>query len=115
MCIRDSSPPFLHRVSSPSNSAEHCGVTAASADEPVETLPYVLVGWRRVLLEQHLRHEHPAVHAVAALKCLFVDEGLLHWMRPLRASEAVERHDFLSHRGGHWHGAGADGFAVDQH
>src|SRR5262249_34073695 len=60
-------------------------------------------------------HDH-AVDAVAALRRLLLDEGALHWVRPLRRAEAFER-DYLLLCGDlrQRRDARAHGLAVDMH
>ena len=78
--------------------ADDAGMRAAAAEIVGERLLDLGLARLLVLREEGRRlHDH-AVDAVAALRGLFVDEGLLHRMRLLRRAEPFERHDLLSRR-----------------
>src|SRR5438128_363708 len=72
---------------------EDARVDAGPADQAVGRAADVAVGRRRVRVEQRLRRQHPAVEAVAALECLFVDERLLHRMRTSGRRKTFDRDD----------------------
>ena len=68
-------------------------VGAAAAEIAGERLAHVGFGRLRLAVEQLLgRHDH-AVDAVAALRRLLVDEGLLQRVRLLERAEPLERGD----------------------
>ena len=67
-----------------------------------------------MLIEKSFRlHDH-AVDAVAALRCLLIDEGLLQPMRMRRAPEAFERGHVRVADAAHRIYARACGLAVDE-
>ena len=78
--------------------AHDAGMGAAAAEIVGERVLDVALAWLLVLGEERRRlHDH-AVDAVAALRGLLVDEGLLHRMRLLRRAEAFQRHHVLLRR-----------------
>src|SRR3989442_5140272 len=54
--------------------SENSHVAAAAAHEALERRAHLGVGRPGTLVQQRLRRHHPAVQAVPALECLFVDE-----------------------------------------
>ncbi len=65
-----------------------------------------------VAVQQRLRRHDHSVHAVAALRGLFGDEGLLHRVRGGAGAEALERHDLPPDGAGDRQHAAAGGEAV---
>src|SRR5580765_8233453 len=75
----------------------------------------VRVGGLGLLLEQRLhRHDHSRL-AVAALRHVVLDPGLLHLGELAALREAFDGGDLLAHRGAEREGAGAHGGAIDVH
>src|SRR5262245_46712964 len=88
---------------------------AAAAEIVAQRLQYLRLGGMRVDRKQRLgAHDH-AVEAVAALRGLFLDEGLLHRIRPLARAETFQRHDVAPGAAFDRDHAGTRGDAVDQH
>ena len=77
--------------------------------------PDVGIARVRVLVEQHLCGHEDAVHAVAALRGLLLDERRLQRMWSVDRAEAVERQHVLVPDGRDRHRAGPHGVAVDNH
>src|ERR1700686_3242318 len=95
--------------------AHDAQVRAAAAEVVGERLLDLVLGRMLVLREQDGGlHDH-AVDAVAALRGLLVDEGLLKGVRLFRRAQAFERHHLLSLRLRSRIDAGPDRFAVDVH
>src|ERR1700704_2626919 len=88
---------------------------AAAALEPGKGV--LDLGVRRLLLliEQRCRSHDPAVDAVAALRNLLLDIGLLDRMRLFRRAEAGERHHLAGAHCRYRRHAGTHGLAVDMH
>src|SRR5712692_7628111 len=73
------------------------------------------VGWLRLVLEKGRdRHDHAGL-AVAALRDLVVDPGLLDLVEGAVGGEALDGGDLLAHRRADGHDARAHGLAVDVH
>src|SRR5262249_54045179 len=90
-------------------------VGAAAALETGERLLDLRVGRLLVLIEERGRRHDPAVDAVAALRHLLLDIGLLDGVRLLRRAEAGEGDDLAAADRRHRGHAGAHGLAVDVH
>src|SRR6185437_15638902 len=87
-------------------------VRAASAQNAVQCVLDIVAAGLRVVVEQCLgRHDH-AVHAIAALHRLLIDESLLERVRFIDASQALERGDLVACRGRQRHDTGSYGRAV---
>ena len=85
---------------------------AAAAQIAIQRLLDVIAGRMRILVEQGLRGHDHAADAVAALRGLLVNEGLLKLARILLRAEALERGDLLAFGKGERRDAGMDGIAV---
>ena len=99
--------------------AQHRGddaiVGAAAAEIAGQRLAHVGLGRLRLAVEQFLgRHDH-AVDAVAALRGLLVDEGLLQRMRLVDRAEPFDGGDLGVAERADRGDAGAHRLAVDQH
>ena len=69
---------------------------------------------RLVLQERRHRHDHARL-AVAALRHLVLDPGLLHLVQRAAGGEALDGRDLLALGRGDGHHAGADRRAVEVH
>src|SRR6266436_9399558 len=88
---------------------------AAAALEAGERIFDLGVSWFLVLSEERCRGHHPAVDAIAALRHLLLDVGLLDRVRLLRRAEAGQGDDFaIAHRGER-RDARAHGLPIDVH
>src|SRR5262245_9913014 len=74
--------------------------------------PDLFVGWLRVLVQKSFCSQDHSADAVAALRSLLVDEGLLDRVRTLERSESLQRDDLLRSDCRHWSDARADGLAA---
>ena len=63
---------------------------AFQAGQPIADVGF---GGVRLIAQQRRRGHDPAVQAIAALRCLFLDEGRLQHVRVLRRAEAGEGDD----------------------
>src|SRR5215510_4675665 len=98
------------------DSGQDAHVGAAAAEIVGERLANVGVARLAVAREQRHRFHDHAIDAVAALRRLCIDEGLLHRMRPLRRAQALERDDLLCRREARErHLAGAHRLAIDMY
>src|SRR5499427_5877137 len=88
---------------------------AAAALEPGEGVLDLGVGRLLLLIEQRRRGHDPAVDAVAALRHLLLDIGLLDRVWLLRRAETGERDDLAGAHRRDRGDAGAYGRAVDVH
>src|SRR5258707_3698377 len=86
---------------------------AAAAFEAAERRADLGVTRMRIAGEERGRRHDPAIDAVAALRHLLVDIGLLHLMRLLRRAEPGEGGDLAARRRRERRDAGADGGAVE--
>src|SRR5215510_4127612 len=80
-----------------------------------QALAHLRLGRLRIALEQVGRRNDHAVGAVAALRGLLVDEGLLQWMQLVEGAEPLQRGDLVLAELRDRHHAGAHGRAVDEH
>src|SRR5260221_1597757 len=88
---------------------------AAAAFEAGEPGTDLGIARMRIVGEERGRRHDPAIDAVAALRHLLVDPGLLELMRLLRRAEPGERRDLAAGRRRDPGDAGADGAAVEMH
>src|SRR5258708_4810329 len=86
---------------------------AAAAFEAGEPGTDLGIARMRIVGEERGRRHDPAIDAVAALRHLLVDPGLLELMRLLRRAEPGERRDLAAGRRRDRGDAGADGAAVE--
>ena len=88
---------------------------AAAAQIIAQRFQHLVLGrvWRA--LQQRLGRDDHAVEAIAALRGLLVDEGLLHGIGVLARAEAFERHNVAAGAALDRDHAGARRDAVDQH
>lgn len=87
----------------------------APANQTFKCAPQFRFGGMRILVQQGFCRQHPAVEAVAALKSLLVDEGLLDRMRVFRRAEPFEGDDFFSSRSRNWQEAGTHRAVIHEH
>src|SRR5262249_22090808 len=88
---------------------------AAAALEAGERVLDLVLGWLLLLIEEGGSRHDPAVDAVAALRHLFLDIGLLNRMRLLGRAKAGKRHDLAVADGGDRRHARADRLAIEMH
>src|SRR5262245_20685448 len=88
---------------------------AAAALESGERVPDLVLGRLLLLVEEGGGRHDPAVDAVATLRHLLLDIGLLDRVRLLGRAEAGERHYLAVADGGDRRHAGADRLAVEMH
>src|SRR5262245_46363608 len=88
---------------------------SAATLEAGESVLDLGVGRLLVAIEQRRRGHDPAVDAVAALRHLLLDIGLLQRMRLFRRSEAGERDDLGPTDRRNRRDAGADRLPVEMH
>src|SRR5262245_47740804 len=88
---------------------------AAAALEAGERVLDLVLGRLLLLIEEGGGRHDPAVDAVAALRHLFLDIGLLDRMRLLGRAEAGERHDLAVADGRDRRHAGTDRLAIELH
>src|SRR5262249_54316142 len=74
-----------------------------------------VLGRLLLLIEEGGGGHDPAIDAVAALRHLFLDIGLLDRMRLLGGAKAGERHHFAIADGGNRRHAGTDRLAIEMH
>src|SRR5271165_7222934 len=70
---------------------------AAAAQIILQRLRDLRFAWSWIDVEQRFRRHDHAIEAVAALRGLLGDEGLLHGIRMLARAKPFERHDVASH------------------
>src|SRR5437868_131058 len=87
---------------------------AAAAEIVAQRRERLPLGWLWIDREQRLGGHDHAVEAVAALRGLLVDEGLLHDIRLIACAEAFERHDVASGAAADRNHARERSHAVDQ-
>src|SRR5216683_8250265 len=87
----------------------------AAAFEAGQPLADLAVARVRIILEQRRRGHHPAIDAIAALRHLLVDIGLLDRMRLLGRAEPGEGLDLAAGDRRERGDAGANGSAVEMH
>jgi len=68
-----------------------------------------------IFVEQSRGGHDPAVETIAALRGLFVDEGLLNGMRGFWCSQTFERNDSLAKGARNGVETGSDGVIIDEH
>src|SRR5579863_5841104 len=95
--------------------ADDAEMSAAAADVAVQRSLDVGDRRVRVLVEQSLGAHHHAVHAIAALRRLFLDKRRLDRVRVSDAAQSFERGDALILRRRRREHAGAHGVAIDEH
>src|SRR6516225_5089302 len=106
--------PPCSRVRRSVNCRAHLLIGAAAADV-ADIGVDVGVGRLRLLLEQRRhRHDHPAL-AVAALRHVMLEPGLLHLVQGAARGEPLDRGDLLALGRAHRHRARARGLAVHVH
>ena len=87
-------------------------MTAAAAKIPIQALLNFRDARVGIFVEQDFgRHDH-AIHAIAALRGLFVDKRSLERMRMGDIPQPFECHDALVLRRARRNGAGSNGLAV---
>jgi len=86
---------------------------AAAAKMMTQRFHHLVVGRARGTQQQRLGRDNHAVKAVAALRGLLVDEGLLHRIGMLARAEAFERHDVAPAAAFDGDHAGPCGDAID--
>lgn len=69
----------------------------APAQVVLQCIEYFGFGGVWVLHQQSLRRHDHAIEAVAALRCLFFDEGLLHRIKMIARSKTFECEDVSLH------------------
>ena len=105
---------LLHALAAAWIAGAHALEGAAAADVGDRRVD-VGVGRLRLLLEQRRdRHDHAAL-AVAALRNIVIDPGLLHLVQHAVLREPFDRGDLLAGHRGERHRARAHGDAVDVH
>src|SRR6185437_6592640 len=104
-----------HLLAGPRDGAKDARMRAATAEIAGERLPHLAVAGLRIALQQGRRRHDHAVDAIAALRRLLVDEGLLDGMRLVDGAETLDGGDLLARRQGDREGAGAHRLAVDDH
>ena len=82
------------------------GMSAAATQIGPHVLANFIVGRMGVDAQQCLRAHHHAGNAVAALRRLFIDEGLLELVWLAVFYQALERRDLALAHGGDWQNAG---------
>ena len=105
----------FHAVRRALNGADHPQVRAAAANITVQRLLDVRDGRMRIFVQQGFRAHDHAVHAVAALRGLLLNERGLQRVRMGDAAQAFESGDVSFLRGGNREDAGAHGVAFHQH
>jgi hypothetical protein len=90
-------------------------VAAAPAEHRIERALDVRIARFWILVEEHFRGHQDAVHAVAALCGLLLDERCLKRVRFLDRPEAIQRLDVLIGHGRDRNRAGAYRIAVHDH
>src|SRR5260370_23061813 len=105
----------LHFCGGLPDSGKNSHVAAAAADQVLKSVSHLFVAGVRILVEQGLGRQHPAVQAVPALEGLFLDKRLLYRMRGAVHGEPFERDDLFSGRRRHRQGAGTHRAIIDQH
>src|SRR6478609_5434105 len=94
---------------------DNARVSTTAAQVAGKRAAYIVFARPRIPVEKGLgRHDH-AVDAVAALRCLRIDERLLNPVRPPGGPEPFERRHRLATDGGQWGDARAHGLTVDDH
>src|SRR5665647_1413116 len=77
----------------PHRRADDFDMRAAPAQIVAQRLEHLGLSRMRAAQQQRLgAHDH-AVEAIAALRGLFPDEGVLHWIWMIARAEALERYD----------------------
>src|SRR5215213_10073878 len=77
------------RLRHPHDGADDAVVAAAATQMAVERAANLGFGRPRIAIEQVGRHNDHAAGAVAALRGLLVDEGLLQWMQLVDGAEPL--------------------------
>src|SRR5262249_31467847 len=95
--------------------AQDVDMCPAAALEAGERILYLVLGRLLLLLGGGRCRHDPAVDAVAALRHLLLDIGLLDRMRLLGRAEAGERHHLAVADGRDRRHTGADRLAVEMH
>ena len=88
-------------------------MAAAAAEDGVQGVLNFLIGRMRVLVEEYLGVYENSIHAVAALRSLFLDEGLLQFARVLFITQTFECCDFLPHNSANRSDAGANSLSIN--
>src|SRR5437868_1395540 len=89
-------------------------IASTTAEIAAHPLADLAVGSRVVLVDAGNCRYHLAGRAVAALKGVVVDEGLLDGMQPIALGEPLDRDDLAAIDGGRQHHAGSHPAAVEQ-
>src|SRR5215831_20145163 len=108
-----SSPPV--RLHHPHDGAYDTVVAAAATQIAGERPANLGFGRLRIALEQVGRRNDHAAGAIAAMRGLLVDEGLLQWMQLVEGAEPLQRGDLVGTEVRDRHHAGAHDRAVDEH
>src|SRR5665213_147278 len=98
----------------PLDGPDDARVSSAAAEVRVERLADLRLAGRALVLQQRDGAYDHAGNAVAALRCLLLEEGLLHGMQLIAGSEPLERHDAPPGEGLHGRRATRGGLAVDE-
>src|SRR5260370_6839721 len=88
----------LHLFGGLPDSGKNSHVAAAAADQVLRSISHLFVAGVRILVEQGLGRQHPAVQAVPALEGLFLDKRLLYRMRGAVYAKPFERDNLFSRR-----------------
>lgn len=100
----------------PHDGADDAVVAAAATQIAGERAANLGFGRLRIALEQVGRRNDHAAGAIAALRGLLDDEGLLQWMQLVEGAEPLQqRGDLIRTEVRDRHHAGAHGRAVDEH
>src|SRR3954447_8736882 len=114
-CLVMVRPPSTHHRRRALDRAQDAHMRAAAAFEAGERVLDLGIVRLLVLVEQRRRRHDPAVDAIAALRHLLLDIGLLDRMRLLRRAEAGQRHHLAVAHRRHRRDAGAHRLPVDMH
>src|SRR5438876_3842889 len=97
------------------HSFQNSFVNSAAADIAFHVKNDIRFAGIRTAFKQRNRGEDHPRRAVAALKCLGLKEGLLHWMQAFASRQPFDSGDFLSWDGTHLRPARTDWRAFNQH
>lgn len=88
---------------------------ATPAQVVPQSLQHLRLRRARIVHQQSLRRHDHAVKAIAALRGLLLDEGVLHRVGMIARSEAFERQNASVHASAYRDHAGAGSYTVDDH
>src|SRR6185295_12309292 len=114
-CLVMVRPPSTHHRRRALDRAQDAHMRAAAAFEAGERVLDLGIVRLLVLVEQRRRRHDPAIDAVAALRHLLLDIGLLDRMRLLRRAEPGQRHHLAVAHRRHRRDAGAHRLSVHVH